>query len=144
MHVHPFGEYLLALTLSIGGLLFVVAHPACPYTPELNTVCIDQVYPTHERIQVDCPWTIHDMFVEYGPAPVPYIRVVSPEVSRSAPVQIDFQCHHATATICEKARRAFERAGEILADTILFQVPIRVNATLLSFCKDGSGSGKRR
>lgn len=60
----------------------------------------------------------------------------------SAPIEISFKCFHAPKNVCEKAERAFKKAGDMISSVILFREPIKVNATLASFCKMGDECGK--
>ncbi|KAI8642246.1 hypothetical protein BD408DRAFT_443606 [Parasitella parasitica] len=60
----------------------------------------------------------------------------------SAPIEISFKCYHAPKNVCEKAARAFKKAGDIISSVILFRESIKVNATLASFCQMGNECGK--
>ncbi|KAI8887801.1 hypothetical protein K501DRAFT_241517 [Backusella circina FSU 941] len=48
---------------------------------------------------------------------------------------ITFHCQDTSNTTCHKAKQAFERVGDMISQMILFKQPIKVNATLASFCK---------
>ncbi|KAI7895559.1 uncharacterized protein EV154DRAFT_477357 [Mucor mucedo] len=61
---------------------------------------------------------------------------------RSAPMEIAFQCLHTEPSICNKAERAFQKAGKTIASTFLFKEPVRVNATMMSFCQVTGECGK--
>lgn len=62
--------------------------------------------------------------------------------SNSALFDISFQCLHTEPHICGKAERAFKKAGETIANIILFKEPVRVNATMMSFCLVNNECGK--
>ncbi|RCI05098.1 hypothetical protein CU098_005077, partial [Rhizopus stolonifer] len=62
---------------------------------------------------------------------------------QSAPFDIAFRCYHVPDEICQKAERAFKKAGEIIASVILFRESVRVNATLMSFCAVGNECNKK-
>lgn len=47
--------------------------------------------------------------------------------------KIDFTCY-ADKPLCQKAERAFERAGLIISDAFIFKTQIVVNATFVPFC----------
>lgn len=52
----------------------------------------------------------------------------------SAPFNISLTCLDTTPQVCQKAERAFQKAGEMISQIILFKEPVRVNATFMSFC----------
>lgn len=56
----------------------------------------------------------------------------------SSAFDITFQCYHAPNSVCEKAKRSFEKAAKMISDIVLFKEPVRVNATLMSFCQMGA------
>jgi hypothetical protein len=62
---------------------------------------------------------------------------------RKSSFDISFQCLHVPDAICQKAKRAFQNAGDTISQVVLFKEPVRVNATLMSFCKvnDECGQG---
>ncbi|KAF1800578.1 hypothetical protein V8B55DRAFT_1578977 [Mucor lusitanicus] len=60
----------------------------------------------------------------------------------SALIDISFKCYHAPRNVCEKAERAFQKAADMISSVILFREPIKVNATLVSFCQMGNECGK--
>ncbi|GAA5801878.1 hypothetical protein HPULCUR_007335 [Helicostylum pulchrum] len=59
----------------------------------------------------------------------------SPTQQISAPFDITVNCLHTEPIICQKAERAFKKAADIISDVILFKEPVKVNATMMSFCK---------
>lgn len=61
---------------------------------------------------------------------------------KSAPFDITFHCLHTEPHICGKAERAFKKAGETISNIILFKEPVRVNATMMSFCQVGNECGE--
>ncbi|RUP47551.1 LOW QUALITY PROTEIN: hypothetical protein BC936DRAFT_145596 [Jimgerdemannia flammicorona] len=54
--------------------------------------------------------------------------------------QITFTCR-ANATVCAKAKNAFQQAGTIITGVLKLSVPIIVNATFYSFCKESNDCG---
>ncbi|KAI8975664.1 hypothetical protein BDF20DRAFT_622875 [Mycotypha africana] len=60
----------------------------------------------------------------------------------SVPMNITFHCYLAAEDICRKAEKAFQKAGEIISSVVLFQEPVNVNATLVSFCEMGGECGE--
>ncbi|KAI8878673.1 hypothetical protein K501DRAFT_151978, partial [Backusella circina FSU 941] len=60
----------------------------------------------------------------------------------SSSFDITFQCYHVPNSTCEKAKRSFEKAAQIISSVVLFKEPVRVNATLMSFCQMGSECNK--
>jgi hypothetical protein len=49
--------------------------------------------------------------------------------------QIEFTCGIDDKILCDKARKGFESAGQIITSTISFRNPVIVNATFYNFCK---------
>lgn len=64
------------------------------------------------------------------------------QLTTSAPFEIAFKCYHAPRNVCEKAERAFKKAADMISSVILFREPVKVNATLVSFCQMGNECGK--
>ncbi|CAO3653892.1 unnamed protein product [Mucor hiemalis] len=60
----------------------------------------------------------------------------------STPLNISFNCLHSDLEICGKAERAFKKVGKMISDVILFKEPVRVNATLTSFCETANECGE--
>ncbi|KAL1921999.1 uncharacterized protein VTP21DRAFT_10641 [Calcarisporiella thermophila] len=50
-------------------------------------------------------------------------------------IKFDFRCS-ADSHSCEKVRKSFEKAGDILSSALHLKTPILVNASFHSFCKD--------
>lgn len=49
--------------------------------------------------------------------------------------QIEFTCGIDDKILCDKARKGFESAGQIITSTISFRNPVIVNASFYNFCK---------
>jgi hypothetical protein len=109
---------MLLLFIFIFDSLYVLAHTASP------NMCLDTVQFTSfndwSRQWVPCTCSIaekplnkrHDTWFD-----------------------ITFHCQDISTATCHKAKQAFERVGDIISKEILFKQPIKVNATLVSFCK---------
>lgn len=100
-------------------------------------ICYDHPNPLKPRyrVAVDCPTVTDD------PASTKNARRALPYLDRrdqlsyngSDYLQIDFTCI-ADAALCAKAKTVFQRGGEIISGVIVFNTPVTVNATFVSFC----------
>lgn len=49
--------------------------------------------------------------------------------------QLEFTCGIDDKILCDKARKGFESAGQIITSTISFRNPVIINASFYNFCK---------
>ena len=87
-----------------------------------KSLCLDQTDPLsiNSRQWIECPFVSHQN---------------EKRSSQSAPFTVTFHCFDLAPDDCIKAERAFKKAGDMLSSYIVFNEPVRVNATLVSFCK---------
>lgn len=97
-----------------------------------------------------CHWTNEDILFNH--AQPSYLRFSTATTAehqpaekmqlKSASFDITFSCFDTDIAVCGKAERAFRKAGDLISEIILFREPVRVNATLMSFCKMGNECNK--
>lgn len=121
---------MLSHSLVIGSLLLfihcILAQPNAEEYMCLDTNFDSFVYTNHQKHSwVPCKWQKRNLS---------YLRFNQNTLSKS-PFDISLQCFHVSDAVCQKAKRAFENAGKIISDVIHFKEPVRVNATLMSFCQ---------
>ncbi|KAI8372421.1 hypothetical protein BD560DRAFT_394897 [Blakeslea trispora] len=121
--------------------------------PHTTSLCLDSNYESFVNTSIDthkwnaCRWSHQDALFDQGN---PYFRFAQlehdsaqKEIPESARFDITFRCQHVSEDICKKAENAFKKAGQIISDVVLFREPVRVNATLVSFCAVGNECGKK-
>ncbi|KAL7311783.1 hypothetical protein PS15m_009502 [Mucor circinelloides] len=122
---------------------FVSAQPVY-HQKDAEYMCLDSNYESFSNKKIKAhEWTpcSNADIIDQHPS---YLRFSSDTANQpiSAPIEISFKCYHAPKNVCEKAERAFKTAGDMISSVILFREPIKVNATLISFCQMGNECGK--
>ncbi|KAL1916975.1 uncharacterized protein VTP21DRAFT_5172 [Calcarisporiella thermophila] len=101
--------------------------------PTLNDpLCVDHHDPLnpHKFSLASCPLIYRSPRLRYNRRQQP-----SNQASDKSMFQISFTCTMTDATLCEKARRSFERTGEAYTSVLNLKAPVIINATFTRFCK---------
>jgi hypothetical protein len=106
------------LNIALYTITCIFIHVSC-------TICFDHYNPLDPSIKqlVHCPATE----TENSRKPL------AKRSTDASGFKIDFTCYASNHT-CQRARQAFERAGDIISQAITFTTPIMVNATYVPFC----------
>lgn len=135
-------------------LLFGTLYTAVLSRPTEEVVnevmCLDSVYDFSENKSgahrwTPCEWTSQDIMQNHQRSSFLRFPTSNQQIKKptaSTPLDISFNCLHSDLEICGKAERAFKKVGKMISDVILFKEPVRVNATLTSFCETANECGE--